>query len=182
MRKKGTPDKGKNTGLKTTAPKAPQTAKTEQKRPAKKPFDKKGKPTVLRAKRAPNKSMADDLELYLKSGSKYIPVRIKTHTDKNDGHPHVIIENLEDKHVSIGLSTQKKKGKGKKSGTNFALEKSPLDDGKNSYMRRQGTVASKEEYKDPRDGSMTPNDFEQAKIYAERAKQKYLKKKEDKKK
>lgn len=111
-----------------------------------------------------------------------IPVAIKTHTDKNDGHPHVIMEDIEDKHVSVGLSTQKKKGKSKKSGTNYTLEKSPLDDGKTSYMRRQGTVASKKEYKNPRDGTMTSKDYAQAKIYAERAKQKHLKEKKGKKK
>ncbi len=119
---------------------------------------------------------------YIQDGKSLIPVRIKTHTDKNDGHPHVIMGNIDDKHVSVGLSTQKKKGKGKKSGTNYSLEKSPLDDGKNSFMRRQGTVAPKKEYKNPCDGTMTPKDYEQAKVYAERAKQKYRDGKKDKKK
>lgn len=69
-----------------------------------------------------------------------IPVTIKTHKDKNGGHPHIIVDNIDDKHVSVGLSTSKTKGKGSK---NYRMEKSPLNDGKESYMRRQGTVAPK---------------------------------------
>lgn len=142
---------------------------------------KKEKTPVKGAKKHMHEILNNEPELYIKNGSEYIPVRIKTHTDKNDGHPHVIVENIGDQHVSVGLSTQKKKGKGKKSGTNYTLEKSPLDDGKTSYMRRQGTVAPKGEYKNPRDGTMTPKDYAQAKIYAERAKQKHKDKKNKKK-
>ena len=108
-----------------------------------------------------------------------VPVTIKTHRDKKGGHPHVIVENIDDKHVSVGLSTHPTKGKGSK---NYRLEKSPLNDGKKSYMRRQGTVAPKKEYLGKKDGTMTLNDFAQAVIYAERAKQKYLDGKRDKKK
>ena len=115
-----------------------------------------------------------------KSNSGYVFVTIKKHSDKNGGNPHIIVEDIEDKHVSVGLSTQKRKGK--KGGMNYAMEKSPLDDGKNSYMRRQGTVAPKKEYSEKRMGSMTPKDYNQAKIYAERAKQKYLAEKKNKKK
>ena len=114
-----------------------------------------------------------------KSEAGYIPVTIKKHGDKNGGHPHIIVEDIEDNHVSVGLSTRKKKGK--KGGMNYALEKSPLNDGKNSYMRRQGTVAPTKEYSQERIGSMTAKDYGQAKIYAERAKQKYLAKKKNKK-
>ena len=110
---------------------------------------------------------------------KDIPVRIKKHKDKNGGHPHVIMEDIEDKHVSVGLSTKPKKGK---NSTNYALEKSPLCDGKTSYMRRQGTVAPKYEYTNQRKGIMTQKDYKQATIYAERAKQKYLAEKKNKKK
>ena len=49
-------------------------------------------------------------------------------------------------------------------------------------MRRQGTVAPKKDYSGKRDGTMTPKDFAQAVIYGERAKQKYLNEKKDKKK
>ncbi len=106
------------------------------------------------------------------------PVQIKTHSDKNGGHPHVILENFRDgrkeMHVSVGLSTKKRKGNGS---TNYALEKSPLNDGKNSYMRRQGTVDIKESYKRPRWGSMTSKDYTQAKVYGVKAKRKYFGKK-----
>lgn len=108
-----------------------------------------------------------------------IPVHIKTHKDQKGGHPHVILEDIDNKHVSVGFSTKPTKGKGSK---NYRLEKSPLDDGKQSYMRRQGTVDSKTRYKGNRTGSMTSKDYEQAKTYGERAKQKYLKQKENKKK
>ena len=108
-----------------------------------------------------------------------IPVDIKTHKDKNGGHYHVIVDNIDEKHVSVGLSTKKKKGKNH---PNYPLEKSPLDDGKNSYMRRQGNVESVDSYYSPRKGTMTPKDYNQAKVYGERAKQKYLNGKKDKKK
>ena len=114
-----------------------------------------------------------------KKGSKFIPVRIKTHKDKKGGHFHVILETFDGKHVSVGLTTKSKKGK---NGTNYALEKSPLDDGKTSYMRRQGTVAPTGEYEKPRKGTMTPKDYGQAKVYGERAKQKHFQEKEHKKK
>lgn len=107
-----------------------------------------------------------------------IPVTIKTHKDKNGGHPHVIVDNVDDKHVSVGLSTSKTKGKGSK---NYRMEKSPLNDGKESYMRRQGTVAPKSEYYGTRKGSMTPKDFNQAQKYGSKAKEKYLEKKAKKK-
>ena len=114
-----------------------------------------------------------------KRNNGYVPVTIKTHKDKKGGHPHIIVDNVEDKHVSVGLSTKPTKGKGSK---NYRLEKSPLNDGKTSYMRRQGTVAPKGEYQNQRKGTLTPKDYAQAKIYGDRAKQKYLNEKKDKKK
>ena len=108
-----------------------------------------------------------------------VPVTIKTHKDKKGGHPHIIVDNVEDKHVSVGLSTKPTKGKGSK---NYRLEKSPLNDGKTSYMRRQGIVAPKGEYQNQRKGTLTPKDYAQAKIYGDRAKQKYLNEKKDEKK
>ena len=108
-----------------------------------------------------------------------VSVTIKTHHDKKGGHPHIIVDNVEDKHVSVGLSTNPKKGK---NGTNYAMEKSPFDDGKKSYMRRQGTVAPKNDYAGLRKGTLTPKDYAQAKVYGDRAKQKYLAEKKDKKK
>jgi hypothetical protein len=81
----------------------------------------------------------------------------------------------------FGFSTQKKKGKNKKGGTNYTMEKSPFDDGKQSYMRRQAIVAPTSEYKKPRQGTMTPKDYERAKQYADNAKQKYINRKNNKK-
>ena len=108
----------------------------------------------------------------------YIPITIKTHQDKKGGHPHIIVDNVDNKHVSIGLTTKPTKGKGSK---NYKLEKSPLNDCKQSYMRRQGIVAPKSEYSGKRKGSITQKDYLQVKIYGERAKLKYLNKKEHKK-
>ncbi len=116
---------------------------------------------------------------YIQDGAPLVPVQIKTHNDKKGGHPHIIMGDIDDKHVSVGLSTKPTKGKGSK---NYRLEKDPLNDGKQSYMRRQGTVAPKKEYSGKRRGDMTKKDYEQAKIYAERAKQKYRDGKKDKKK
>ena len=116
----------------------------------------------------------------MKDKKENIPVTIKTHQDKKGGHPHVIMGDIDNNHVSVGLSTKHRKGK--KGGMNYALEKSPLDDGKNSFMRRQGPVAPKKEYVRKRKGSMTPNDYARAKIYGDRAKQKYLDEKKNKKK
>ena len=68
-----------------------------------------------------------------------------------------------------GLAPNRKKGKILR---NYKLEISPLGDGKQSYMRRQGTVAPKGEYKQPRNGAMTKKDFAKAKEYGEKAKAK----------
>lgn len=140
---------------------------------------KKEKKPVKGGKKNVGKTVSGNPELYIKRGAEYIPVQIKTHQDKNGGHYHVVLETFDEKHVSVGLTTKPKKGKGAK---NYRLEKSPLDDGKTSYMRRQGTVASKGEYKNPRKGSMTPKDYNRAKEYGDRAKQKHLQEKKDKKK
>lgn len=103
--------------------------------------------------------------------SKNVKATIKNHKDKNGGHPHVILDNVENKHVSVGLTTKPTKGKGSK---NYRLEKSPLNDGKQSYMRRQGIVAPFSEYEKQRTGTMTPKDYSNAKKYGNKAKEKYL--------
>lgn len=82
--------------------------------------------------------------------------------------------------MSIDLTTQNRKGKSKKSGKNYPLKKDPLDIGQRnyipqeSYMRRQGVVDYKNNYYATSRGSMEEKDFERAKVYGERAKQKYL--------
>ena len=100
-----------------------------------------------------------------------IKVIIKNHKDKKGSHPHVILEDIENKHVSVGLSTHPKKGK---TSPNYKLEQSPFNDNKESYMRRQAIVEPKRNYNNPRTGKMTFKDYSKAKEYGNKAKQKYL--------
>lgn len=116
------------------------------------------------------------------SSEQDISVVIKKHDDKNNGHPHVILEDFEgDKHVSVGLTTQKHKGTNS-TGKNYRLEKDPLGEVKESYMRRQGTIDLQKNYSNPRKGKLTKKDYERALLYGQRAKEKYLKKQQEKKK
>lgn len=84
------------------------------------------------------------------------------------------------KHTNF-VTTQRNKLTGKCSyiddTSSLTMEKSPFNDGKKSFMRKQGTVAPKGEYSGKRTGSLTQKDYDQAKTYGERAKQKYLHKK-----
>lgn len=112
----------------------------------------------------------------------FVPITIKTHKDSKGGHPHGIIDNVDDKHVSVGFTHDRYKGKGKKSGNNYALESNPLGGDKQSYMRRQATVAPKSEYDSPRKGKMSIKDYERAKQYSDKAKLKYIDGKNKKKK
>lgn len=107
-----------------------------------------------------------------------VRVTTKIHNDAKGGHPHIIVDNIDSKHVSVGLTTKATKGKGS---TNYHLEKSPFDDGKKSYVRRQGIVDDVKKYNNPKLGTLTQKDYEQVKIYGERAKEKYLDKKKNKK-
>lgn len=97
---------------------------------------------------------------------------IKNHRDKNGGHPHVILGDLGENHVSVGLSTKPTKGKNH---PNYPLKSSPLGDGKTSFMRKQGTVDKKTSYTKPRLGKMARVDYGVAKKYGERAVEKYKK-------
>lgn len=126
-----------------------------------------------------NKNTSENLKPEVKVDGDLIKVTIKFKSDKNGGHNHVIVDNIDDKHVSVGLSTKPKKGK---SATNYKLEQSPFPDGKTSYLRRQGTVAPKQSYTSSRKGKMTKKDHERAVQYGERAKQKYIEEKKRKKK
>lgn len=108
-----------------------------------------------------------------KAAGEVVSVTIKNHKDKRGGHPHIIIENIEDKHVSVGLSTKPKKGN---NAPNYKLETSPLGDGKQSYARRQGIVDAQKNYEKPRKGKLTPKDYSRVKEYADKAKKKYLEK------
>lgn len=108
-----------------------------------------------------------------KAADEVVSVTIENHKDTRGGHPHVIIENIEDKHVSVGLSTKPKKGN---NAPNYKLETSPLGDGKQSYARRQGIVDAQKNYEKPRKGKLTPKDYSRVKEYADKAKKKYLEK------
>ena len=137
-----------------------------KKKPSKKTASTKTKANV----RAKVKEKSGEADL--------VPVHIKTHKDKNGGHPHVIVDNIEENHVSVGLSTHAKKGK---NSPNYKLSVNPLGGKEDSYMRRQGTVAPKSQYEKPRNGKMTNKDYKKAKEYGDKAKNKYLEKKRKKK-
>lgn len=112
---------------------------------------------------------------------KMVPVTVKKHRDKMGNHNHVILDNIGNKHVSVGLTTRVKKGK---NSTNYRLQKDTLDIGQKgykpknpTYMRRQGTVAKKSEYYQERKGSMVKKDYQKAVEYGNTAKEKFLQKK-----
>lgn len=108
----------------------------------------------------------------------FVSVTVKQHYDSKGNHPHVIVDNIDDCHVSVGLTHDKKKGK---NSPNYALERDPLGGTEQSYMHRQGTVAPVNTYYGQRSGCMTPKDYSKAKEYGAKAKQKYSVKKDKKK-
>lgn len=126
---------------------------------------------------AKNKKLLDGLQPEVSVNGDVITVTIKFKNDQNGGHPHVIVDDLGKNHVSVGLSTHAKKGR---NSPNYKLTINPLGGVEKSYMRRQGTVAPKVTYKSPQEGVMTSEDYEKAKIYGEKAKQKHLQKKHKK--
>ncbi len=128
------------------------------------------------AKESPRpKNFHDDLE------RKTVPLR--GHADSNGGHFHAVFDEVDNQYVSVDLTTRTKKGK--KGGNNYPLkvdpktgEKVPEDrynkDGA-PHMRRQGQIHKKSEYKPKVSiGYMEEHDYKQAEIYADRAKEKYL--------
>lgn len=135
---------------------------------------KRKKPAGMQAETKKSKDLTPKISM---SGD-MVTVTLKFKADKNGGHNHVIVDNIDDNHVSVGLSTKPKKGK---NATNYKLEQSPFPDGKQSYLRRQGTVAPKHSYTSPRKGKMTKKDHERAVQYGQKAKQKYIDKKKRKK-
>lgn len=115
--------------------------------------------------------------------SKLISVFIKDHKDSNGGHPHVIVDNVDNKHVSVGLTTQRYKGKSNNAGKNYPLKNNPLDlKSEPTFMRRQATIDNKNNYSNSRTGVMEENDYKKAKEYGEKAKKKYMDKKNENKK
>lgn len=115
---------------------------------------------------------------------KIVSIKMKRLNDKNDAHYHFILDEYMGNYVSVGTTTDKKKGKSKKAGNNYPLKIDPLSKGEKAYMRRQGMVAKKVRYRGSYKGKITEIDYERAKLYAEIAKQKYIlkqKKKSNKK-
>ncbi len=168
-RPKSAPSKA-TSQAKRSAPKSPAQAKRQTKTPPKKAtskiISKPNKTKNTQSKRAVKKKE------YVKPMA-LMPITIKDYRDKNGGHHHVIVDNIEDKHVSVGLTQDKYKGK---NATNYKCQTSPLGDGKQSYMRRQAQVAPQKEYYNPRGGMMELGDYQRAQEYGDRAKKKHLEK------
>jgi len=106
-----------------------------------------------------------------------ITVPLKRHADKNRGHHHIIYDSVDDKYVSVGTTSQPKKGK---NSPNYNTHCDVLGNGKNTYLRRQGTVDNINNYFGSYSGKITSEAYEQGKKYAEKAKAKYLSKKRKK--
>ena len=109
----------------------------------------------------------------------FVQVLLKKHRDKNHGHYHAIMDAVDDKYVSVGTTSKPTKGAKSKS-PNYKCEQDILGNGQTTYLRRQATVDKKSNYFDGRSGKMSSKDYERARIYAERAKQKYLSRKKKK--
>lgn len=110
-----------------------------------------------------------------KRKSNVVHIKVKKHYDRNKGHYHAILENIDDNHLSIGFTRDRFKGKNH---PNYPLKYDPLQKGQMVYMKRQATIDKVNSY-----GSkvysaiMDPKDFEKAKEYGQRAKDNYYKKK-----
>ena len=157
----------------------PNTPKTSSNQTSKASSKQDTKQEAKQEKQSDKDKNAEQVE-ETKQASADIEVVIKKHDDSNNGHPHVILEDFEgDKHVSVGLTTRKLKGK---NATNYKLEKDPLGEVEESYMRRQGSVDYQKNYFEPRKGKLTKKDYERALLYGQRAKEKYIKKQQEKKK
>lgn len=90
-----------------------------------------------------------------------------------------MIGQVQDKNVSVGLTSKSKKGKNH---PNIKLEHNPLKNKKTSHMRRQGTVDKKSNYSSTsQTGKLTQADNEKAQKIGNKAKQKYLDNQKDKK-
>ena len=104
-------------------------------------------------------------------------IRIGYLRDKNDRHPHLIMDEVDDKYISMGLSTEPRKGKNKKAGKNKPLQINPLGGNDKSYMRRKATIENKKRYEKIQQGKIHTADYDVAKYYSDIAKDAYNKKK-----
>lgn len=130
------------------------------------------KKSSSKKKKAPKKSATKSA----KSVS-FVTVLLKRHRDSQGNHNHVILEDIDDRHVSVGTTSRSKKGK---NSPNYKCENDIIGNGKQSYLRRQGIVDLQTNYSNPSQGRMTTKDYAQAKIYGQRAKEKYLAEKKKK--
>ena len=103
-----------------------------------------------------------------------VTVEIRRHRDSKGGHPHVMVDKVQGKEVSVGLTHSKKSGKNM---PNRKLQVNPLGGNETVYMQRRGTVAPSKEYGKPKQGKMTDKDYKMAKATGEKAKQKQIDKK-----
>lgn len=131
--------------------------------------DSRGKPAHKIAKLvvdpiAFNKAKNDERKL--------VDVEIRKHNDAKGGHPHIVVDTVDGKNVSVGITHSKKKGK---KHNNIPLEHNPLGEREQSYMLKQGTVDKKQNYSSTKTtGKLTEKDNEKAKQIGEKAKQKHL--------
>lgn len=109
-----------------------------------------------------------------KQNATLVTVTIKTLPDSKGGHPHIIVDNLQNNHVSVGVTHSPKKGK---NNPNIPLEVNPTGGKEQAYIRRQGTVAPKQKYTGERKGVMTEKDKAKADKIGAKAKTKHNTKK-----
>lgn len=164
--KKSVAKKSTSTCKPSTAKRQTSTAKKPV-APIKKAATNKKQTTTVR-KTSPNKSVNADQVTGL------VSVEIRRHRDSRGGHPHVMVDKVQGKEVSVGLTHSPKSGKNM---PNRKLEVNPLGGKETVYMQRRGTVAPKKEYGAAKQGNMHPKDYTAAQKYGETAKQKALNKK-----
>ena len=97
-----------------------------------------------------------------------VNVEMKKHKDKQGGHQHFILGTDGNKHISVGTQTKPSKGTGKLK----RLDIDPLGQGKTVYMRREATVDKVSNYRLPKRGVMTKENYDLAKAYAEKKQKK----------
>ena len=168
--------KSADTAKQTNKPaaKKPAPVKTTAKPAAKTTANKKvetSKNVAASSKKATAATKATTSKPTATSG--LITVDLKFHPDSNGGHHHIIVEDLGDNHVSVGLTTNPKYDTKHK---NVPLEHSPLSNQKQSYASRKGTVDKKNNYNSPKQGQITKTDKTKVTQIADKAKAKAIKK------
>ncbi len=107
-----------------------------------------------------------------------IKVKIKWLNDKQGGHHHIIGDSIDDKHVSVGLTSKSRPGKSRHK--NIELESRILDKKTTSFIRREAKVLHKDLYTGNYVGYVTTKDKEQIDNRIAIAKKKYKDKKNKK--